>query len=97
MKYQFHHHQHDAFHKRKGCPIQVRKQARGNSCRGEMMLTPKQWIRYQNAANGESTTLPFEHKHLVENMKHQGGFLPLIAAAIIFSHLLIFGAASMIR
>ena len=71
-----------AFHKRKGCRIKARKQARGNSCRGEMLLTPKQWMRYQNAANGESITLPFEHNHLVENMKHKGGFLPLIAAAL---------------
>ena len=24
----------------------------------------------------------FKHEHLVENMKHKGGFLPLLAAAI---------------
>ncbi len=72
-----------AFRKRKGCRIRARKSAsRGNSCRGEMLLTPSQWTRYQKAANGKTITIPFQHDHLVENMKHKGGFLPLIAAAL---------------
>ena len=72
-----------AFRKKKGCQIKASKGgvARGN--RGEMLLTPSQWMKYQAAAsNGRTITLPFQHKHLVENMKHRGGFLPLIAAAL---------------
>ena len=36
--------------------------------------------RYHKAAKGESVPLQFKHEHLVENMRHSGGFLPLIAA-----------------
>ena len=72
-----------AFRKRKGCRVNVRKgAARGNFHRGEMLLTPSQWKKYQAAANGERMALPFQHGHLVQNMKHKGGFLPLIAAAL---------------
>ena len=38
--------------------------------------------RYQKAAKGGPVPLHFKHEHLVENMKHRGGFLPLIAAAL---------------
>ena len=72
-----------AFRKRKGCRINVRKgAARGNFHPGEMLLTPSQWMKYQAAANGKEIALPFQHEHLVKNMKHKGGFLPLIAAAL---------------
>ena len=72
-----------AFRKRKGCRINVRRgAARGNFHHGEMWLTPSQWTKYQAAANGKQIALPFQHEHLVKNMKHKGGFLPLIAAAL---------------
>ena len=38
--------------------------------------------RYQKAAKGDPVPLRFKHEHLIENMHHQGGFLPLIAAAL---------------
>ena len=72
-----------AFRKRKGCRIKARKSgARARCQRGEMLLTPAQWTRYQKLAANGSITLPFQHNHLVANMKHKGGFLPLIAAAL---------------
>ena len=67
--------------KKKGCQNKARKQVDG-SYRGEMLLTPKQWLKYQKAATGKTITLPFKHKDLVDNMKHKGGFLPLITAAL---------------
>ena len=74
-----------AFRKRKGCRVNVRKDgaSRGNFHPGEMLLTPSQWMNYQAAANGKKIiALPFQHEHLVKNMKHKGGFLPLIAAEL---------------
>ena len=72
-----------AFRKRKGCRVNVSKGVvRGNLHHGEMLLTPSQWKKYQAAANGKKIAIPFQHVHLVQNMKHKGGFLPLIAAAL---------------
>tara|TARA_Y100000310_G_scaffold176703_1_gene176812 strand:+ start:1798 stop:2265 length:468 start_codon:yes stop_codon:yes gene_type:complete len=70
-----------AFRKKRGCQIKAKKQVDG-SYHGEMLLSPTQWLKYQKAANGKTITLPFKHKDLVDNMKHKGGFLPLIAAAL---------------
>ena len=70
-----------AFRKKKGCQIKAKKQANG-SYHGEMLLTPEQWLKYQKVANGRTVNLPFTHGHLVKNMKHKGGFLPLIAALL---------------
>ena len=71
-----------AYQKGKGCRIKVKKcGAAAGRCRGEMLLTPPQWKRYQKSTSA-GTTLPFQHEHLVKNMKHKGGFLPLIAAAL---------------
>ena len=47
-----------------------------------MLLTPAQFKKYHSSKAGKIISLPSEHKHLVENMKHRGGFLPLLAAAI---------------
>ena len=47
-----------------------------------MLLTPTQLKKYHSAKTGKIVSLPFQHKHLVENMGHRGGFLPLIAAAL---------------
>ena len=47
-----------------------------------MLLSPTQWLKYKKADNGKTITLPFKHKDLVDNTKHKGGFLPLIAAAL---------------
>ena len=70
-----------AFRKKKGCQIKAKKQANG-SYHGEMLLTPEQWLKHQKVANGRTVNLPFLHRHLVKNMKHKGGFLPLIAALL---------------
>ncbi len=47
-----------------------------------MLLTPEQWLKYQKLANGKPINLPLKYEHLVKNMKHKGGFLPMIAAAL---------------
>ena len=71
-----------AYQKRRGCRIKVRKGAAATSHhRGEMLLTPQHWAKYQATTHGKSFNIPFKHEELAENMKHKGGFLPLIAAA----------------
>ena len=71
-----------AYQKRRGCRIKVRKGTAASHHRGEMLLTPQHWAKYQATAHGKSYNIPFKHEELIENMKHKGGFLPLIAAAL---------------
>ena len=71
-----------AYVKKKGCRIKAKKMRPSAPCKSSMLLTPSQFKKYHSAKNGRTVSLPFEHKHLVENMKHRGGFLPLIAAAL---------------
>ena len=72
-----------AYQKRRGCRIKVRKgTATTSHHRGEMLLTPQQWTKYQATTRGKSFNIPFKHEELAANMKHKGGFLPLIAAAL---------------
>ena len=63
---------------RKGCRIRVKK------CVGDdnMLLAASHMKKIQKAAHGSVVTLPFSHKHLVENSRHKGGFLPLLAALL---------------
>ena len=69
-----------ALRKRKGCHIKVKKKRAGGTDR--MLLTPEHIKKYQKAAQGSVVSLPFQHKHLVENSHHKGGFLPLLAALL---------------
>lgn len=75
-----------AYKKKKGCIIRVKKQKKGcrasGSARGEVLLTAAHLAKYQKAKSGQVLNLPFRHTHLVENMKHKGGFLPLLLAAL---------------
>ena len=71
-----------AYHKKKGCQIKAKKMGSTTSCKDNMLLTPAQFKKYHSAKTGKIVSLPFQHKHLVENMKHKGGFLPLLAAAL---------------
>ena len=64
---------------RKGCRIKVKKCAGGTD---RLLLSPGHIKKYRQAAHGSVVTLPFSHKHLVENSGHQGGFLPLLAAVL---------------
>ena len=68
-----------ALKRRKGCRIKVKKCSGGSD---NMLLTPGHVEKYQKAARGSVVTLPFTHKHLVENSRHEGGFLPLLAAVL---------------
>ena len=72
----------NAYRRRRGCRLKVRKGASTSHHHGEMLLSPQQWMKYQALAHGKSMSVPFSHKELEENMKHKGGFLPLIAAAL---------------
>ena len=69
----------NALRGRKGCRINVKKCTGGTD---HMLLSPAHLKKYQQAAHGRVVTLPFTHKHLVENSGHQGGFLPLLAAVL---------------
>ena len=71
-----------AYKRKKGCQIKAKKMGSTSSCKSSMLLTPAQFKKYHSAKTGKIVSLPFEHKHLVDNMKHKGGFLPLIAAAL---------------
>ena len=68
----------NALKKKKGCRIKVTKSDTIGPHR--LLVTPAMLKRYQKAAKGGPVPLHFKHEHLVENMNHQGGFLPLIAA-----------------
>ena len=71
-----------AYKSKKGCRIKTKKMRSEAACKTSLLLTPAQFKKYHSAKTGKVVSLPFEHKHLVENMKHKGGFLPLIAAAL---------------
>ena len=71
-----------AYYKKKGCQIKAKKMGPKAVCKSSALLTPAQFKKYHSTKTGKIVSLPFEHKHLVENMKHRGGFLPLLAAAI---------------
>ena len=72
----------NAYKKKRGCRIKARKMGSTTACKTSMLLTPTQLKKYHSAKTGKIVSLPFQHKHLVENMKHKGGFLPLLAAAL---------------
>ena len=75
-----------ALKKKRGCQIKTRKSNQSQCAgmlRGEMLLTPSQWRKYNKARDGQVVSLPFKHEHLMQNMKHKGGFLPLLAAALV--------------
>ena len=69
-----------AIKKRKGCRIKVRKHDQIGP--HNMLVTGNMLKRYGKANKGQVVPLQFKHEHLMENMKHSGGFLPLIAAAL---------------
>ena len=74
-----------ALRKRKGCRIKMQNLHGYNSAgllKGEMLLNSSQLKKYQKAAPGKSIALPFQHKHLLHNMNHKGGILPLLAALL---------------
>ena len=68
----------NALKKKKGCRIRVTKSQAGGPHR--LLITSSMLKRYHKAGEGESVPLQFKHEHLMENMRHSGGFLPLIAA-----------------
>ena len=70
----------NALKKKKGCRIKVTKSDTAGP--HHLLVSPAMLKRYQKAAKGGPVPLHFKHEHLVENMKHRGGFLPLIAAAL---------------
>ena len=71
-----------AYYKKKGCQIKAKKMGSKAVCKSSALLTPAQFKKYHSTKDGKIVSLPFQHKHLMENMKHKGGFLPLLAAAL---------------
>lgn len=71
-----------AYKKKQGCRIKAKKIGSSSTGKSSMLLTPAQFKKYHSTKVGSIVSLPFEHKHLIENMKHKGGFLPLLAAAL---------------
>ena len=69
-----------AIKNKKGCRIRVTKQQHPGP--HHLLVTTNALKRYAKAKTGESVPLHFKPEHLQENMKHSGGFLPLIAAAL---------------
>ena len=61
----------NAYRRRRGCRLKVRKGASTSHHHGEMLLSPQQWMKYQALAHGKSMSVPFSHKELEENMKHR--------------------------
>ena len=53
-----------------------------NGGTNNLLLGLRHLKRYGKAKNGSVVDLPFKHKELMENMRHKGGFLPLLAAAL---------------
>ena len=70
----------NALKKKKGCRVKVIKSDVIGPHR--LLVTPAMLKRYKKADKGKPVPLQFKHEHLIENMRHQGGFLPLIAAAL---------------
>ena len=68
----------NALKKKKGCRINVTKSQASGPHR--LLITSSMLKRYQKALEGKTVPLQFKHAHLIENMHHSGGFLPLIAA-----------------
>ena len=68
-----------ALKNRKGCRINVIKENGGS---GNLLLAPRHLTRYNKAPHGTTVALPFKHEELVENMRHKGGFIPLLLAAL---------------
>ena len=68
-----------ALNGRKGCKIRVKKCIDGTD---NILLAPNHMKKIQKASHGSVVTLPFSHKQLVENSRHKGGFLPLLAAIL---------------
>ena len=71
-----------AYKAKKGCRIRVRKAGPKSAYKSSLLLTREQSKKYHAAKNGSVVSLPFLHKHLRANMKHRGGFLPLLLAAM---------------
>ena len=53
-----------------------------NSSKGILHLTPAHLDKYNRAESGSVVPLKFERHHIEENLKHSGGFLPLLAAVL---------------
>ena len=87
----------DALKKKTGVVIKVRKplmegeqspmalthDTSGKSAsKGILHLTPAQMEKYDRGQPGSVISLKFSNKHLQENLRHKGGFLPLLAALL---------------
>ena len=87
----------DALKKKTGVVIKVRKplmegehspmalthDTSGRSAsKGILHLTPAQMEKYDRGHPGSVISLKFSNRHLQENLRHRGGFIPLLAALL---------------
>ena len=72
----------NAYRRKRGCRILAKRIASTTAGKRKVMLTPSQFTRYHNGAPGEMVSIPFQHKDLIQNADHKGGFLPLLLAAL---------------
>lgn len=68
-----------ALQKRRGCRVNVLKK---NGGKAKFLIANRHFKKFANAPAGSVVSLPFKHEELMDNMKHSGGFLPLLAAAL---------------
>ena len=72
----------NAYRRKRGCRITAKRIASTTAGKRKVLLTPAQFSRYHNDAPGETVSIPFRHRDLVQNADHKGGFLPLLLAAL---------------
>lgn len=68
-----------ALQKRRGCRVNVLKK---NGGKAKFLIANRHFKKFTNAPAGSVVSLPFKHEELMDNMRHSGGFLPLLAAAL---------------
>ena len=87
-----------ALRKGKGCYIKTRKLynadedspmstardfSEKSASKGVLLLNPAQFKKYHKSIPGTVVSLPFQREHLEANLRHKGGFLPILAALLL--------------
>ena len=53
-----------------------------SAAKGVLLLNPAQFKKYHKSIPGTVVSLPFQREHLEANLRHKGGFLPILAALL---------------
>ena len=68
-----------ALRKQKGCQIGVIKD---DGATDKFLIHSRHKKRHEKAPYGSVVRLPFKHVELANNLRHKGGFIPLLLAAL---------------